>query len=113
MTPQERKLIDELLDDPAYGEYLATVWRNLIGTSQPTKGGRDNFLPWLAEQFNDNRGWNSIVSDLLTVRGPIRDNPATAFLFANAENFQPQPNKLAASTARCGNDVRRDRIHQH
>jgi ferric-dicitrate binding protein FerR (iron transport regulator) len=112
---RRRKLIDELLDSPAYGEHFATIWRNLIGTELPTKGGRGPFVPWLAEQFNDNRGWNAIVTDLLTVEGPVKDNPTTFFLFANAENFQPRPNRVAGSVARLfwGVNLRCAECHNH
>src|SRR5205807_6442318 len=75
----------------------------------------DTFHPWLAEQFNDNRGWNAIVTDLLTAEGTPRDNPATAFLLANAENGRPQPNKVTGSTAALflGVNLRCAECHRH
>ena len=97
---KRRKIVDELLDSPAYGEHFATIWRNLIvARNNGAKAPRDTFTPWLAEQFNDNRGWNAIVADLLTAEGPVNDNPAAAFLLANAENFQPQPGMVAGAAA--------------
>ena len=74
---KRRKLIDDLLDRPTYGEHFATIWRNLIEPrSTGGKGTANLFAPWLAEQFNDNRGWNAIVADLLNADGPINGNPS-------------------------------------
>src|SRR5262249_47388011 len=103
-SDKRRKLIDELLDSPEYGEHLGTIWRNLIvgretNPSGKGGGGTDVFRPWLAEQFNNNRGWNEIVTDLLTAEGTARDNPATAFLLANAEDGRPRPNRVAGAAA--------------
>jgi hypothetical protein len=101
--PQRRaKLIDELLDRSEYGQHFGTIWRHLLAPPEEgsAKYGRDTFTPWLAERFNANLPWDRIVRDLLTVEGPIRERPETAFLFANADNFHPQPNLVTASTAR-------------
>ncbi len=49
---KRRKLIDELLESPEYGEHFGTVWRNLIGArpgQSDRKGrGRHRHLPILA-----------------------------------------------------------------
>lgn len=96
------KLIDDLLDRPEYGQHFGTIWRHLLAPPEEgsAKQGRDTFTPWLAERFSGNVPWDRMVRDLLTVEGPIRERPETAFLFANAENFNPQPNLLTASLAR-------------
>lgn len=117
---KRRKLIDELLDSPEYGEHFATIWRNLLvgrelNLTGKGGGGNDAFRPWLAEQFNDNRGWNAIVADLLTAEGTPRDNPATAFLITNGENSRPQPNKVTGSVAALfwGVNLRCAECHNH
>jgi hypothetical protein len=100
---KRRKLIDELLDSPEYAEHFATVWKNLIVPRDGlvAKGrGDDALVPWLAEQFDDNRGWDAIVTDLLTAEGNPKETPATAFVMVNGENGQPQPNKIAAAASR-------------
>ncbi len=116
---KRRKLIDELLDSPEYGEHFGTIWRILlVGRDSGTtvKGtGTDTLRPWLAEQFNTNRGWNAIVTDLLTAEGTPGNNPATAFLLANGENAQPQPNKVTGTTAGLfwGVNLRCAQCHNH
>jgi hypothetical protein len=117
---KRRKLIDELLDRPAYGEHLAAVWRPRLLPREFNvngKGGtqRDAFIPWLAEQFNVNRGWNAIVADLLTAEGNPTTNPATAFLLAQSEMNQPRPNKITGAVAALfwGVNLRCAECHDH
>ncbi len=116
--PDKRsRLIDELLSRASYGNHFAAIWRELIEPRDAgsTKVARDDFSPWLAEQFNRNRGWNEIVQDLLTAEGKIRDLPQSKFILANSVNFEPQPNLLADSTARLfwGVQLRCAECHDH
>src|SRR5207245_1299618 len=99
---KRRKLIDELLIGPDFGRRLAAVWRNRLVPRDisNTKAQVDRFGPWLAEQFQRNRGWDRIAAELLTAEGEVNQNPQTAFIMANGENFQPRPNLLAAAAGR-------------
>jgi hypothetical protein len=111
------RLVDRLLADPAYGEHQATIWRELIvpRDAASAKTVREPFTPWLAEQFNRSRGWDAIVSDLITASGNIRDNPQAGFILANSDSFDPQPNLLADATARLfwGVQLRCAECHDH
>ena len=100
--PEKRsRWINDLLASPAYGEHFATIWRELmLPRDNGLKGGRDSFAPWLAEQFSRNRGWDRIVTDMLTVEGKLRDLPQAGFIMANTDNGEPQPNLLADATGR-------------
>ncbi len=117
---KRRKLIDELLNSDQYGDHFANIWRNLLtGRTAATgeKGGvnNDTLRPWLADQFNDNRGWNAIVTDLLIAEGTPRDNPATAFLMTHGENGRPQPNKVTGVVGSLfwGMNLRCAECHKH
>lgn len=116
-TDKRSVWIDDLLAHPSYGRHFATIWREQIvpRDTGSTKGGRDVFSPWLAEQFQRGRGWNAIVTDLLTAEGRIREKPETGFIVANSENFDPQPNLLADATARLfwGIQLRCAECHDH
>lgn len=109
--------IRELLSRPAYGNHQGAIWRELIEPRDMggLKTPRDTFSPWLAEQFNRNRGWNEIVAELLTVEGKIKDLPQSRFILANSVNFEPQPNMLADSTAKLfwGVQLRCAECHDH
>jgi len=108
--------IDGLLASPSYGEHFATIWRELmLPRDNGVKGGRDEFIPWLTEQFCRNRGWDRIVTDMLTVEGKIRELPQSGFITANSENFEPQPALLADATGRLfwGVQLRCAECHDH
>jgi hypothetical protein len=81
------RLIDELLASPAYGRHFATVWRTAIVKRDEANALLDHegFDDWLAQAFNDNRGWNAIVRDLLTVEGEVGERPAGFFFMANRD----------------------------
>lgn len=99
---KRRKLIDNLLADQAYGRRFGGEWKRLIQPKPDSLGkpGVDRITPWLAEQFNANRGWNDIVHELLTTEANLAREPQAYFLAVNSESFDPKPNLLTASTAK-------------
>ena len=66
--PPRRKLIDEFLADPEYGEHFAIIWYHRM-----VKRSMDNahllapheFQDWLADQFNAGRGWDKTATEIL------------------------------------------------
>src|SRR5207244_1280336 len=63
-SDKRRKLIDELLASPEYGKNFATVWTNLL-LKRDEENVKLDLAPlnhWLAGSFNQNRGWNKMVS---------------------------------------------------
>jgi hypothetical protein len=94
--PDKRaKLIDALLDSPEFGKFAASQWAALITVDEPAL--RAKFEPWLADQFNKNRGWDALVRDLITATGT---GPETTFVLSNVDNKKPVPEKVAGATAR-------------
>ena len=75
------RLVDSLLADGRYGEYLADLWQGyLISPLADDQEKRaDQFRFWLAEQFNT-KSWDQIVTELLTATGKMEDNPAVTYL---------------------------------
>src|SRR5205814_9073751 len=85
-----------------FGKHLAAIWADmLIKRDADTNRGlrTDTFITWLAQQFNENKGWDKIVSDMVTASGKIEDAPQTLFVLANQDNNQVSPAKLTAATA--------------
>jgi hypothetical protein len=116
--PDKRsRLIDDLLARPSYGRHFAAIWSELIAPPDTSskKSGNEAFPVWLAAQFNANRGWNAIVTDLLTVEGLVRESPQAGFVLGNSENSEPQANLLADATARLfwGVQLRCAECHDH
>lgn len=104
--PEKRRLlIDQLLASDEYGDHLGRVWRDWIapaelpsegnGGNQPIKATQDLGY-WFAAQFNAGRGWDRIVTDLLTVRGTLKDQPqAIYFSLVGTDRGEPEPAGLA------------------
>jgi hypothetical protein len=114
---KRKKLIDELLADAGFGRHLADLWRPLLAPRDPanTKPQPDRFSPWLAEQLNRGRGWDTIAADLVGFRGDVKDAPQSAFLMAHGENFQPLPGNLAAAVGKVflGVQIQCAECHDH
>jgi hypothetical protein len=75
------RLIDSLLADARYGQYLADIWQGYMISplaDDPTKRA-ERFRHWLAGQF-DTRRWDQIVTELITATGKMEDNPAVSYL---------------------------------
>jgi hypothetical protein len=104
---KRRKLIDELLASPQYGQHFGNIWHDLIAprqmkellNEQPIH--TDQLARWLADQFNQNRGWDAIVTDFLTAEGTPAEQPAMVFVLVNGNAVgRPEPRNLARSSAR-------------
>ena len=77
------KLIDKLLDDPAYVRNWTTIWTNLsIGRRTPRRTSRLGMRKFYREAFAKNRPWNEIVKDLVSAEGHFERNGAVNFLLA-------------------------------
>jgi hypothetical protein len=113
-SDKRHKLIDQLLASPAFGQHFADLWSLRLAPPDPSvpKGGVNQFTPWLAGQFNRNRGWDQIVTELLTVDGEVDRQPQSAFLLAVGP---PQPNQLTAAAGRLflGVQVQCAECHDH
>jgi hypothetical protein len=75
------RLIDSLLADGRYGEYLADIWQGyLVSPLADDRWARaDRLRRWLADRFNT-RTWDRIATELLTATGKIDENPAVVYL---------------------------------
>jgi hypothetical protein len=114
------KLIDELLSRPEYGLHFATLWRDRIvdrapDNNQARQGYSWEFISWMADGFNKERGWNDIVTGILTAEGEAKTTPQTTFILANRMNGFPRPADLASTTGRLfmGIQLRCAQCHDH
>ncbi|MDC1141702.1 DUF1549 domain-containing protein [Planctomycetota bacterium] len=78
------KLIDTLLDDPRFGEHLADLWMPILrerGNDLEAIGdsASDILAGWLANQFNEDIGFDRTIRAMVEARGPISKNPASAY----------------------------------
>jgi hypothetical protein len=98
---KRRKLIDELLASPHYGTHFGIIWSDLIVKRDDANRVLDtaSFKKWLATSFNENRGWDKIVRDLLTSSGTLEENPAAMFFVANRDMNTLVPSRVVGATA--------------
>lgn len=81
-NPDKRaRLIDALLDDARYGQYMGDLWQGyLISPLADDEAARAaRFREWLAGQFETKR-WDQIVTELVTATGKMEENPAVTYL---------------------------------
>ena len=81
--PEKRgRLIEELLASPRFGEHFGDIWRTYLisplANEQRTQTER--FTAWLARRFNNNEGWDRLVSELMTATGKLDENPEVTYL---------------------------------
>lgn len=109
------KLIDKLLDDPAYVRHWTNVWTNLtIGQQAPQRVSRKGMEKFLREAFTKNRPWNDVVLDIVSAEGHFEENGAVNFLLA--QMVMPDDGVLAtAKTTRLfmGMQVQCTQCHNH
>ncbi len=95
------KLIDELLASPEYGRHFGRIWADLLVKRDFDSNKNLKTAPyvaWMAEQFNKNRPWDRVVTDMVTATGKEGEAPPTFFVSANMDNKQPSPAKLVGAT---------------
>ena len=77
------KVIDNLLEGPAYVRNWTTIWTNLsIGRRTPRRVSRLGMRKFFRAAFAKNRPWNEIVKDLVSAEGHFERNGAVNFLLA-------------------------------
>lgn len=92
-------LVDRLLALPQFGENWARYWRDVIGY-RATAGQNRLFPfdaePWLADAFNQNTDWGTIVRQMLSAQGLSTEVPQGFFIAAH----EAVPEELAGETTR-------------
>jgi len=78
---KREKLVDGLLQRPEYGEIWALKFGDLFVLRREYMHRKYAMLmqQWLAEQFNANRPWDKIVTDILTANGDLETHQGGYF----------------------------------
>lgn len=68
---KREKLIDELLANPAYGDYWAIKWADLLRPNTQRVGVKPVYLfnQWLRESFRHNKPYDQFAREILTAQG--------------------------------------------
>jgi len=82
--PDKREaLIDELLLSPGYASHLFNYFADMyrLHASDFQNGVRmDPYIAWWREQLQANKPYHEIVTEMLTAKGNVGQNPASGFL---------------------------------
>ncbi len=120
--PKERRItdwVDRLLSDRRYTDYLAErLARAYVGTEEGPflVYRRRRFVKWLSSQLADNRPYDQLVRDLITVEGLWTDSPAANFLTVTIDqngDKQPDETRLAGRITRAFLGIRIDCLQCH
>ena len=85
-SPDKRaKLVDELLESPRFGNYLAEQWAIMMVPRESNNRALQQrpLEAWMAEHFNKGTPLNELVYELVTAKGEIDKNPAGIYFVAN------------------------------
>ncbi len=109
------KLIDMLLQTPAFADNWARYWRDVIAFRAPNENVNQTNFPafevWLAERFAKGRPWDEIAAEVITAEGSNHENGAVSF--GLAENAQAV--ELAGEVSRVfmGVQIQCAQCHDH
>jgi len=108
------KKISELINTKNYAVNWSRYWRDVIfsrATEQRSLISQQSFEDWLTQQFEQNRPWDAIAKSLLTATGDVRENGATALIFAQGG----EPAEIAAEASRIflGIQIQCANCHDH
>ena len=110
---KREKLLDALLDDPAYVRNWTVVWTNLlIGRSDSRDVNRPALQKFLRESFAKNRPWNEMVTEFISAEGSFDQNGATNFLLAHLNN-QAVPATAITAKIFLGQQIGCTQCHDH
>jgi hypothetical protein len=100
-SQKRRKLIDELLASPNYGQHFGTIWNDLIVKRDANNRAMNTspFKKWLADSFNENRGWDKVVRDMLVSEGTVEQSAPTTFYVAHRDMNNLAQSKVVGTTA--------------
>ena len=82
---KRERLIARLLESDDYATNWMRYWRDVVfsrATNMRAQLGRSAFETWMTEQFRENTSWDQVATALITATGDVRENGATALIFA-------------------------------
>jgi hypothetical protein len=113
--PNKRQLaIEKMLADPHYGQNWGRYWRDVILYRRTDERALAVAIPatvYLTEQLNHNTPWDKVASSLITAKGDIAENGATALIVSQWAD----PNGIASEASRIflGMQMQCAQCHNH
>ncbi len=72
------RLIDDLLDSPAYADYFATKWNALLRNKKRQEEDREGtyaFRQWIWRSLYENKPYDHFVREIIAATGDLRTHP--------------------------------------
>ncbi len=109
------KLIEQLLDDPAYVRNWTAIWTNLmIGRITPRRVSRTGMQKFLRGAFSKNRPWNEVVFDVVSASGHFEKKGEVNYLLAQMTDNDDAVQATAKTTRLfMGIQVQCTQCHNH
>lgn len=75
------KLVDALLETPAYGDYFANKWSMVLRNQRVANNTPVSFRfhDWIRRQIQQNKPYDQIVRGVLATQGDVEDSPTAAW----------------------------------
>ncbi len=84
--PKKRqRVLAELVANPQFGHNWARYFRDVVlyrRVEERALLAGDSMTAWLTDEFNKGTGWDKVASEFITSTGDVRENGATAIIFA-------------------------------
>lgn len=112
-APDKRaRLVDQLLKRPEYADYWAMKWSDLLKADKLkiTPQGTVGLTRWLHKQFAENRPYDEMVREILTIQGPVQSESPAAF-FKTLD--QPEVTSRSVSQLFLGVRIECAQCHHH
>ena len=106
------ELVDELLASPAFVDYWAHVWSDLLLVSGDRLRPKavSSFYGWIRDRVEENAGWDVVARGVVTARGSTFENGAANFY---ALHQDPETMAETTSAAFLGMSIACAKCHDH
>lgn len=111
-TDKRRRLVDKLLDDPAYIKNWSNLWANILVGRANNRGNRPGLERWLRDALYRNVAYDKFVYELIAAEGDSQQNGAVNFLAAHL-NEQAVPATAITARVFLGMQVQCTQCHNH
>ena len=114
-APDKRsRLIEELIDHPAYGQNWARYWRDVIffhALDNRSSVAIATLEAELTRQFNENKPWDQIAAQFITTRGDVKQDGSTAIMMA--QDARTEETAAEVSRVFLGIQIQCAQCHDH
>lgn len=109
---KRRRFIARVLDDPAYADYWATKWADLVRPNPDRVGLKSVYIldQWLRQSFRENKRYDQFVREILLAEGTNhQDGPAVIY----RDRREPADRATLFSQLFLGTRLECARCHNH